>query len=464
MPLLFQYKLIDLPHREIEDMSYGNDYSNKPFERASKTSHTNIINDTTVQSFLSKCKIPPYHEEIDDKDIELLKLEEPTKNPIKNIITIDGGYTNVFVKEDFPSSTIAFFQFGALFFKHQDLLDLKEKPFIDPEDFSKLQNIQRIKLVVPTKGIALDGEIDFVSSVRRTIYEFFISQPERNGFMDALKWLIFEEYSSSDNSKIWHLATCPHCSVGVDIQKKNVQNDYTITCPHCGDKIYLTDILRLHEVIDNELGAGGILGYLTSAVEQIIIVYLIKQMLNIRPSLLSQTLFVKDGPLAFFGQTANLHKPMRKLMTFLNQNHSIYLVGLEKSGSFVEHAVQASKKMLPKQMLLLGNSYIYKYIIPGNGRDSEPYAISSYYGHKVIFKSEHNNVYVATIPNVQAMVEPQISDYININEILYNITALKCDLYYNSLVPVVMANKLVSLADHPSSDLLKTFAQEKIIQ
>lgn len=464
MPLLFQYKLIDLPYREIDDMSYGNDYSNKPFERASKTSHTNIINDTTVQSFLSKCKIPPYYKEIDDKDIELLMLEEPTKNPIKNIITIDGGYTNVFVKEDFPSSTIAFFQFGALFFKHQDLLDLKEKPFIDPEDFSKLQNIQRIKLVVPTKGIALDGEIDFISSVRRTIYEFFTSQPERNGFMDALKWLIFEEYSSSDNSKIWHLATCPHCSVGVDIQRKNIQSDYTITCPHCGEKIYLTDILRLHEVIDNELGAGGILGYLTTAVEQIIIVYLIKQMLNIRPSLLSQTLFVKDGPLAFFGQTANLHKPMRKLMTFLNQHHSIYLVGLEKSGSFVEHAVQASKKMLPKQMLLLGNSYIYKYIIPGNGRDSEPYAISSYYGHKVIFKSEHNNVYVATIPNVQAMVEPQIGDYININEILYNITALKCDLYYNSLVPIVMANKLVSLADHPSSDLLKTFAQEKIIQ
>jgi len=445
-------------------MSYGNDYSNKPFERASKTSHTNIINDTTVQSFLSKCKIPPYHEEIDDKDIELHMLEELTENPIKNIITVDGGYTNVFVKEDFPSSTIAFFQFGALFFKHQDLLNLKEKPFIDPEDFSKLQNIQRIKLVVPTKGIALDGEIDFLSSVRRTIYEFFISQPEKNGFMDALKWLIFEEYKTTNGRDVWHLATCPHCSAGVDIQRKDVRNDYTITCPHCNEKIYLTDILRLHEAIDNELGAGGILGYLTTSIEQIIIVYLIKQMLNIKPSLLTQTLFVKDGPLAFFGQTANLHKPMRELMTYLNQHHAIYLVGLEKSGSFVEHAVQASKKMLPKQMLLLGNSYIYKYIIPGNGRDNEPYASSSYYGHKLIFKSEHNNVYVATIPNTQAMVEPQISDYININEILYNITALKCDLYYNSLVPVVMANKLVSLADHPSSDLLKAFAQEQLSQ
>lgn len=445
-------------------MSYGNDYSNKPFERASKTSHTNIINDTAVQSFLSKCKIPPYHEEIDDKDIELHMLEEPTENPIKNIITVDGGYTNVFVKEDFPSSTIAFFQFGALFFKHQDLLNLKEKPFIDPDDFSKLQNIQRIKLVIPTKGIALDDEIDFLSSVRRTIYEFFISQPEKNGFMDALKWLIFEEYKSTNCRDIWHLATCPHCNAGVDIRRKDVRNDYTTICPHCNEKIYLTDVLRLHEAIDNEIGAGGILGYLTTSIEQIIIVYLIKQMLNIKPSLLTQTLFVKDGPLAFFGQTANLHKPMRELMTYLNQHHAIYLVGLEKSGSFVEHAVQASKKMLPKQMLLLGNSYIYKYIIPGNGRDNEPYASSSYYGHKLIFKSEHNNVYVATIPNTQAMVEPQIDDYININEILYNITALKCDLYYNSLVPVVMANKLVSLADHPSSDLLKAFAQEQLSQ
>ena len=464
MLLSFRYKLTDLQHRESDKMSYGNDYSNKPFERASKTSHTNIINDIEVQSFLSKCKIPPYHEEIDGKDIALHMLGELDHNPIKNIITIDGGYTDIFVKEDFPSSTIAFFQFGALFFKHQDLVNLKEKAFIDPDDFSKLQNIQRIKLVVPTKGITLDGEEDLVSSVRKAIYEFFISQPEKNGFMDALKWLIFEEYSSSNNNNTWHLATCPHCNAGVDIQRKDVINDYTVVCPHCGEKIYLTDVLRLHEVIDNELGAGGILGYLTTSVEQIIIVYLIKQMLNIRPSMLSQTIFVKDGPLAFFGQTANLHKPMRKLMTYLNQHHAIYLVGLEKSGSFVEHAAQVSEKMLPKQILLLGNKYIYKYIIPGYEKNNEPYASSSYYGHKIIFKSEHNNVYVATIPNIQAKVEPQIGDYINIDVILNNITALKCDLYYNSLVPVVLANKLVSLADHPSSDLLKTFAQEKIIQ
>lgn len=445
-------------------MAYGNEYSNKPFERASKTSHTNIINDVAVKSFLSQCRIPPYEDDIDENDIQETMLEDIADNPIKNIITIDGGYTNVAVREEFPSATIAFFQFGVLFFEAKDLLDLKEKPFIDPDDMAKLQNIQRLKLVIPTKGISIEDERDFSSSVRRSIYDFFMSQPEneKSVFMDALSWLIFEEYSGHLNE--WHLATCPYCSApeGIKIRKGDLSEKYTLRCPHCGGLVYLTDVLRLHEVIDNELGAGGILGYLTTSVEQLIVVYLIKQMLSIQPSLLSKTLFVKDGPLAFFGQTANLHKPMRKLIAFLNEKHKIYMVGLEKSGAFVEHAAQISQKMKPKQMLLLGNKYIYKYIVPGFALEEKPYASSSYYGNKLIFKSEYENVYVATIPSLEAKAEPCYEDYINMQTILYNISALKCDLYYNSLVPVVLANKLVSLADHPSSDLLKAFAKENM--
>lgn len=153
---------------------------------------------------------------------------------------------------------------------------------------------------------------------------------------------------------------------------------------------------------------------------------------------------------------------MRKLISYLYNHHAIYYVGLEKSGSFVEHAVLASQRMSQRQILLLGNRYIYKYIIPGQAINDAPYGISTYYGHKVIFKSKHDNIYVATIPNIEAKAEPEMSDCLNIHEILYNITALKCDLYFNSLVPIVLANKLVSLADHPSADLLKSFARDNI--
>lgn len=449
-------------------MGYGNAYSNKPFELASKTSHTNIINNQKVQSFLSRCKIPPYQKSIEKNDFNIHVLGQVGKNPIRNIVTIDGGYTNIPVKEEFPSSTIAIFQFGALIFKYQDLIGLKNKPFIDPEDISKFEKIQRLEAVIPTKSVIYGDEYDFISSVRRAIYDFFMDSLDNRELIETLKWLIFEEYNNPHRNIVWHLARCPHCKEvrgvdsGVDIRETDISNDYTIICPHCQKEFYLTDVLRLHEAMDNELGASGILGYLTVAVEHIIIAYIIKNLLWTKPTILSETLFVKDGPLAFFGQTANLHKPMRKLMSFLHSRYNIFLVGLEKSGSFVEHAEQIAGILSKKQFLLLGNQYIYKYIIPGQASADEPYGVSSYYGHKVIFKSEFGDVYVASIPSLDAHSEPQVNDYINLNEILYNITALRCDLYHNSLLPIALVNKLVSLASHPSSDLIKAFAKDNI--
>ena len=443
-------------------MSYNNENSNKPFERASKTAHTHIIYDPAVQEFISSCHIPPYIDDIENGDLQLGTPIDMVNNPIKYIFTIDGGYSDVVVREQFPSATFAFFQFGALCFTYKDLIELENKAFIDPNDMAKLQHIQRFKLPIPTKGIALKTEADLISSVRKSIYDFFLRQPEQGGFISALAWLVFEKYDTTSTAKSWHLASCPLCEEGINIIQDMLDKDYKFKCPGCSGLLYLTDIFRLHEAMDNELGASGILGYLTTTIEQIIIVYLIKQMLAIKSELLSETLFVKDGPLAFFGQTANIHKPMRKLIGYLQRKHNIYLVGLEKSGAFVEHAMQVSPKLHLNQYILLGNNYIYKYIMPGKREIDKPYGSTTYYGHKVIFKSKHDNVYVATVPNPVQITEPKICDYINLDVLLENITALKCDLYSNSLIPVVLANKLVSLASHPSSDLLKSFVQNSL--
>src|SRR5258707_10856186 len=141
--------------------------------------------------------------------------------------------------------------------------------------------------------------------------------------------------------------------------------EYTFACDFCGTEIYLTDVFRLHEAVDDELGAGGILGYVSTAFEQIILVHLIELILKTKPLLLDHVLFIKDGPLAFFGQTANLHKPMRALATYLFKTHNLFLAGSEKSGAFVEHADEIAGKLKPGQIILLDNDYIYKYVLPG---------------------------------------------------------------------------------------------------
>jgi hypothetical protein len=137
---------------------------------------------------------------------------------------------------------------------------------------------------------------------------------------------------------------------------------------------------------------------------------------------------------------------------------------LEKSGSFVEHADEIKSKLKSGQFLLLDNKHIYTYIIPGDPDATDPYARTSYYGAKLIYKSRNDEMYVITLPTEKAEVilKPKKEDYKNIDIILNNIDKLKCDMYENSLLPVALANKLVSLSNHPSSVLLEKFARNTI--
>lgn len=57
------------------------------------------------------------------------------------------------------------------------------------------------------------------------------------------------------------------------------------------------------------------------------------------------------------------------------------------------------------------------------------------------------------------MDNPQKADFKNLDVILDN---LKCDMYDNALIPVTLANRLVSLANHPSQVLLEKFATENV--
>lgn len=445
-------------------MSYSSQDGRRPNEYASKSSHGYIIKDPEVLNFLNECNLPKSSEEISLPTRLLNTLQTVKNNPIKIIIAIDGGYTEVVVKKEFPSSTINFLQFGPLLFSTEALAEISQKPFIEPEDMAKLNNIQRFKLAVPTKNILLKSKSTLTDSIRQTIFDFFCKNTE--DFIGTLKWFVFEEYGGQSKNS-YTLSTCPSCGMpDIVIDKSKLKPDYTTTCPNtkCGQAIFLTDVFRLHEAIDDELGGSGILGYLTTLLEQIIVVHLIKNILSIHPALLNEILFIKDGPLAFFGQTANMHKLMRNLINYLQTHHTLYLAGLEKHGHFVEHADEISKLLKPGQFILLDNDYIYNYILPGKADATKPYAWTSYYSGKLIFKSEDSKIYVISIPTQRSdvILNPQKSDYKNIDIILTNIQQLKCDMYDNSLFPVALVNKLVSLANHPSSTILEKFAKQSI--
>lgn len=444
-------------------MGYVSRYGKRPQEPASKSAHTFVIYDESVKTFLSNCKLPKAEDQILIDPKYLYTVKDPDKDEIKVIIAVDGGYSEVPVNKSFPSSTISFFQFGALLLRIKDLYEISETPFISPEAIAKLKELQRLKLVLPTKHISINNTSSLIDSVRFTIYDFFRHVEQGESMIETLHWFLFRKYGI--NRPDYNLSNCPICTnSNIKIKQADINPDFIFKCPKCQSKLYLTDVFRFHEVVDEEIGAAGILGYLTNLMEHFILIHTIRIILKLKPDIIRKTLFIKDGPLGFFGQTANMHDPMRELIKYLMTNHDISMAGLEKSGAFVEHADEIKNKLDPGQALLLSNKHIYTFIMPGDQNTNDPYGRSSYYSSKLIFKSKDGRIYVITIPtrDSRVVLNPKPEDFHNLDQILTNIEKLHCDMYDNSLLPIAVVNKLVSLSNHPSAVLLEKFARASL--
>jgi hypothetical protein len=385
------------------------------------------------------------------------------------VIASDGGYTETYVREEYPSASMAFFTFGPLLYELADLRVLDYRRFIAPEDLARLKKIERYTLVLPTKGIRRKDEPSLSAAIRRTIYEFFIKDRDGDGdkLITSLRWFLFRRWKRNPDDGLEEvLEHCPydcgHGRIGFRYSEPTEKD-----CPNCARPVYLADTFRFHERIDEDLGAGGILAYVMTMLEQLVLVHLFHNILEcLKPSLMRHILFIKDGPLAFFGLVAPLYKPMRELIAHLlgepggRSGPTLRLAGLEKSGAFVEHAAAIQDRMKLGSYIVIGDAYIRCHIIPGEA--DAIYGQNTYYGQKVIFRAPGGEMHVATIPAPGHLANPRPEDIPHLDDILALIAELRCSMYDNALIPVALANKLVSLSDFPSQRILTAFARSSV--
>lgn len=438
----------------------------KPIERASKIAHVEIIKNPDVQVYIEQCILPsaPDPESLDHM---LTDLTDVDLTEVSAVIAIDGGYTETFVREEYPSACIAFFTFGPLLFSLADLRALDTKRFIAPEDLHKLKQIERYTLVLPTKGIRHSSQPSLAATIRRAVYDFFEKKrgPEGDQLLASLKWFLFRRWKKQLDEDIRvDLERCPY-GCGHGLITFSYADPASKVCPGCGQPVYLTDSFRLHERVDEEVGGSGIAAYVMTMLEQLVLVHLIHNILIMKPALLRKILFIKDGPLAFFGLVAPLYRPMRELVEHLlsepggTTGPTLRVAGLEKSGAFVEHAAAIQGRVRPGSFVVLGDGYIRKYVVPGSVAGAT-YGQNTYYGQKVFFRASGGEMHVVTIPAVSYKSEPKPSDIPHLDQILALIGELRCSMYDNALIPVALANKLVSLSDFPSQRILTAFARQ----
>src|SRR5205809_6172745 len=116
-------------------MAYTSVSGRKPFERASKIAHSQIVNDPHVIDFVNHCVLPKPPQPAALRS-QLESIPSQTGR-LQAVIAIDGGMTETFVRREFPSASIGFVAMGPLLLRLDDLRDLDRMPFIGPDDMAR---------------------------------------------------------------------------------------------------------------------------------------------------------------------------------------------------------------------------------------------------------------------------------------------------------------------------------------
>ncbi|WP_104695718.1 DNA double-strand break repair nuclease NurA [Helicobacter salomonis] len=447
-------------------------------ERASKINHQHIVENEKVKAYLTRCgTVDNALAELDCRSvaIDLSKIQNQALSQIERLIVVDGGYQEVCVDDKFPSKRLCYYNVGILTFSLKDLKSLAKQQSVNPDDLGRLEkDFQRFSFVFSIQGYCHDKK-DFITTTRERLYEIFRENSlneDDDSLLNTLKWLVFQEYKGRDGSIE---IACAGCGSGHTFMKKqgvsykDLQND-SLDCS-CGAKIYITDCFELHTLVDEILGAGAIESYVMRVFEVVLMLSVFRFLIETSQwEWLSKILFIQDGPLALFSRLDDFaFKVVRVFLQYLYdrslKDNASYVnwIGLDKSGLFVDHLQNLEYKIPAESLVLPNSAYIKKYI---TGDTDSIFGLNTYFGIKMLVKSDRAFVLNVAVPfgldmTYQHYLEnPNIEDFLALKNILEILKDLRCDMYQQSFVPVVMLNKLVSISDKPGQRILKSFSLE----
>jgi hypothetical protein len=188
-------------------------------------------------------------------------------------------------------------------------------------------------------------------------------------------------------------------------------------------------------------------------------------------------MFITDGPLAFYGPTAPLKTEMINYWRHLCDAMTAQgfapplVVGIEKSGAFVDHANALAEHLPTESVMVLDNAYIAERIRRKPESDSV-YGKDEFYGRRFFYKSSTEQMLVVTVPRHPAGrpyeadgpggVNPseQPASFPTLRPTLEVLDRLQTRLYPNAVIPVALAHSASSLPLGTGRSVLTLLAQD----
>jgi len=395
---------------------------------------------------------------------------------VRFAITVDGSDTEVEATREHPTIKVGYVRVAASFVDFEKLHEAGAGDFVNPYVLRESHQHAAFDRALPGSGLVIPGSTG-VDTWRQ----------ELDGFLQETKFDQASDRTLADMLLALHgtpdtpattvpLRRCPSCgakgtqlSAGqIDVPKGGTK------CPECATKIFLGDALRTEEEYVPEGSNRSSLTRAMLVAERLTSLGYMQLLFEDthRYEVLEKTIFVTDGPLSLNGTVAPLKRRFQDYLgEFAEQciRHdrpaAPLVVGVEKSGTFVEHAQLIEHLVEPGHVMRLSTEYVNRV----TGRPlSNPYGSDEFYGRRFIYRTRAGGTLVITVPpkpGVTPYGDPDgehWSSYPTLRPVCEVLDHVQTRLYDNAVIPVALAHSAASLPLGVGQSVLRALVQQSL--
>jgi hypothetical protein len=389
-------------------------------------------------------------------------------------VAIDGSYAEVPVRNGYPGAHVGYVTVASVLLNLLELTRLDDQRPINPSDFRKTEQAATVDAALPGSNVVTREHRTARAAFRESFFEVFhdkvVDEEDPTTLLDTFCRLLDLKPQTRPQS-------CPH---------DGCEQEFAITrtttgCP-CGKqrRVYATDALRIHERF-NDVGSNGeAFGLVMQVWERVLLIHLLTCFERLDwVQGLGKLVFFMDGPLAVFGppawMSAAISKELKRLNTIVRDKTGadMMIVGIEKSGAFVDHFEEIDKpnesglrRFPPRSFFLLTDQYIKRRIAISDS--DRRYGQDTYFGRKFFYKTASGARIVANIPFLtEAQDTLDIDDvalYPQFGNLCATLDSLVSSRFPNALSPVISAHAHAAIPLHLGAKVLQQLARALMSQ
>ncbi|MDX1887921.1 hypothetical protein [Mycolicibacterium sp. 120270] len=390
-------------------------------------------------------------------------------------ITVDGSDTEVEATREHPTVKVGYIRVAGSFVDLERLMKAGAGPYIHPGEVRHAHSESAFDAALPGSGLVRKG-VSGVDTWRQELDHFLANTRfDQDSPLTLADALLTMHGAPGKPAAQLTLRACPTCRAkDFDAGALPVVGRDGGNCPSCKSPLYLADVLRTHEEYVPEGSNQTALTRVMLVVERLMTLSYMEHFyttVDTPEDVFRRTLFITDGPLGLFGVVAPLK---RRLYEY---HQSLYewadskgiaaplLVGVEKTGRFVEHADLIADLIPEGAVMMLSTDYINR--VTGRPAGNQ-YGTDEFYGRRFIYRTTSGDPLVITVPPKPGVLpyegsgSEDFESYPTLRTVCEVLDSVRTRLYPNAVIPVALAHSAASLPLGVGQSVLRAMAQQGV--